>query len=455
MSLTRRLTQLIHSKRVEQRDLEQAALFVLDTAASAIAGPSSAPGAILVDWARDSGLSEPDGDNGGGAKTALLLGALAHILEVDDLHRASVVHPGCAVVPVLWGVGRRGRDALEGEHALAAILRGYEAAIRVGRAVGPAHYKFWHNTATCGPFGSAMAAAHLLGLSHDQCVDALGNAGTQSAGLWEFIETGAMSKHLHAGRAAEAGLVAASLSLHGFSGASGILDGDRGFFAAMCPDADPDQVLAKPDAPWLLHETSLKPWPSCRHTHPSVDAALGLHREISTRGLYVDAIKSVEIGTYTAARALCDRPNPDTTYAAKFSLQHCVAAALRDGGVWFESFEATARSDLGALRKRIVLESDPDLEQSYPRQWGGRVALRLRNGETLRVARDHAKGDPELPLSALEIRDKAVRLMHLGGVEEPSALIEGICAMADGGAVPSLPPFLLKNHPSSPSSAAE
>ncbi len=106
---------------------------------------------------------------------------------------------------------------------------------------------------------------------------ALGNAGTQSSGLWQFIETGAMSKHLHAGRAAEAGVTAAELAALGFTGPPAILEGAKGLFAGACPDADPDAVTRDPNAPWQLRATSIKPWPCCRHTHPAIDAAIELH----------------------------------------------------------------------------------------------------------------------------------------------------------------------------------
>ena len=218
MSLTRDLARLVAAKPISQRDREAAALFVLDLVANALAGRNSEPGRILLRWAAANG-----GDAG---RRAFLMGALAHILETDDLHRASVVHPGCVVIPAAFALGHD--LGVQGHRFLASVLWGFEATCRVGSAVGPAHYKIWHNTATCGPFGSAMAAANLLGLTVDQTVDALGNAGTQSAGLWQFLETGAMSKHLHAGRAAEAGLVAATLAKEGFSGPPAILERSKG-----------------------------------------------------------------------------------------------------------------------------------------------------------------------------------------------------------------------------------
>jgi len=156
---------------------------------------------------------------------------------------------------------------------LDAIVIGYEATIRIGRAVGTGHYAFWHNTATCGPFGAAAAACHLL--EGSDLRSALGLAGTQAAGLWQTRhEPDSMAKQLHAGHAAHAGVLAAILSKQGFQGPRSILEGEQGFFAAMCPGADPEDVLVNPDSEWLLHETSLKPYPACRHAHPAIDAAL-------------------------------------------------------------------------------------------------------------------------------------------------------------------------------------
>jgi 2-methylcitrate dehydratase PrpD len=237
LTLTQQLTELITTKAVLPTDLERAALLTLDAIANALAGRATDPGAILVRWAG----ATPDTD---AARRAFLWGALTHILETDDLHRASVVHPGCVVVPAAWSVARR--EGLRGHAMLKAVLWGFEAATRVGMAVGPSHYRIWHNTATCGPYGSAMAVAALLQLEPAQIVHALGNAGTQSSGLWQFLEAGTMTKHLHAGRAAEAGLLAADLARFGFTGPPTILEGAKGWFAATCPDADPGAVTRDP-----------------------------------------------------------------------------------------------------------------------------------------------------------------------------------------------------------------
>jgi 2-methylcitrate dehydratase PrpD len=422
-TLTQQLTDLVLAKPVSADDLDQAALFTLDALASAVAGCSSAAGRHLLDWARVNGRDA--------GRRAFLLGALAHIQEMDDLHRASVVHPGCVVVPAAWAVAVR--EQATGPALLTAVLHGFEAACRVGMAVGPTHYRYWHNTATCGPFGSALAVATLLRLNPAATVNALGNAGTQSAGLWQFLETGAMTKHLHAGRAAEAGVLAADLARYHFTGPPAILEGARGLFAATCPDADPAAVLRDPDAPWQLRQTSLKPWPSCRHTHAAIAAAQSLHLQCDPY-----TIARIEVETYPAALALCDRPQPQSAYHAKFSLQHCVAAAL-SGPVDFVAFETRARTALAALAGRVTLQVAEPYTAAYPAAWGSAVTVIMADGSRQRAECTQAKGDPEAPLTRDEIIAKANRLLHYGGAREAQRLIDGVLGLPAGGPIPDLP----------------
>lgn len=423
-SLTARLAALIAAKPISAEDYRSAALFVLDALANALAGRKTRPGEILLDWAAAEPLTM--------GREALLLGGLTHILEVDDLHRASVVHPGCVVVPAAYALAHRRN--IRGHAFLAAVLRGFEACCRVGMAVGPAHYRIWHNTATCGPFGAAYAAGDLLGLDHAAMTDALGNAGTQSSGLWQFLDTGAMSKHLHSGRAAEAGLLAADLAARGFSGPPRILEGEKGFFAATCADPQPERLLADTDAAWQLRLTSIKPWPCCRHTHPAIDASLELAGRIGNR-----KIERIHVATYQAALDVCDRVRPDSEYGAKFSLQHTVAAALQDGQVNFDSFDPAARQRLAPLAATVSLEAAAPYVTAYPRAWGAQVNAWLDDGATLSAEREHAFGDPENPLDDAAMRDKATMLLQFGGIAAPDAFIDAILALAENGPLPALP----------------
>jgi 2-methylcitrate dehydratase PrpD len=425
MSLSSDLTSLIHAKPVAADDLHTAAAFVLDTLACAFAARQSPQGTILRGWygseRRDAG------------RRAFLFGALAHVLEIDDLHRESVTHPGCVVVPAAWSIAAR--DGIGGKEFLTAVLHGYEGLCRIGNAVGPAHYKIWHNTGTCGPYGAAFAATALLGLDAAHTVWALGNAGTQSSGFWQFLEEGAMSKHLHAGRAAESGVLAAELAARGFTGPAEILEGKKGFFAAACPDAAPERVLADPQAPWQLRLTSIKPWPACRHTHPAIEAALKLRGRVA-----VADIARIHVETYQAALDLCDNAAPRSEYEAKFSLQHCVAAALGDGAVTLASFDAAARARLAAHATRTTVAASAAYETAYPERWGVRLTVTTANGRTSVAERHDCKGDPESPLTLDEMRAKAAMLFAHAALpkDRAAALTDAVLSLPEGGALPEI-----------------
>ncbi len=232
-SLTADLIELVRAMPVSDADLSATALFTLDAFAAIQAAKTTTIGNIVLDWATAESMPI--------SREAFVLGALSNILEMDSMHTPSRVHAGTVVVPAALalarGYGSKGRATLE------AILRGCEVAFRIGCAAGPSHYKNYQNTSTCGPYGAAMASAILLDLNEVESRHALGNAGTQSGGSWEFLADGATSKQFHAGRAAEAGVVSAQLAKRGFTGPSQILEGKKGFFELQCPDSKPNEVL--------------------------------------------------------------------------------------------------------------------------------------------------------------------------------------------------------------------
>ena len=406
MSLTEKLIEIIRNKPIAKADLESAAMFTLDALATAYAGSATPVGRILRQWAAGTEMDLK--------RRALLVGALTHITETDDLHRASVTHPGCVVVPAALALGENLKSSPQ--QILTAILHGFEAMCRIGAAVGPTHYKVWHNTATCGPFGSAMAAATLLELGDEQTMHALGNAGTQSSGFWQFMETGAMSKHLHAGRASESGLLAAEMAAFGFTGSPEILEGTKGFFAGTCADPVPQNILKNADGSWQLPLTSIKPWPSCRHTHPTIDCALKLHGQLNA-----ETISQIEIDTYQSALDVCDRAEPESEYQAKFSLYHCAAIALLDGFVGLDSFTEAARQRTSQLRKKTLVRVTEPYASNYPVSWGSAVKITSTNGKTFEVSRKDCKGDPELMLDEKQMVDKARSLMSYAGLPESTA----------------------------------
>src|SRR5450759_516368 len=195
---------------------------------------------------------------------AMVNAAASHVAEQDDLHNGSVFHPGTVVFPPALAVAQAlGRSGAE---MLTAAVAGYEVGIRVGEFLGRSHYKVFHTTGTAGTVAAAAAVGRLLHLTPEQMLHAFGSAGTQAAGLWEFLRDAADSKQLHTAKAAANGLMSAYLAQEGFTGAKRILEGEQGMAAGMSHDADPARLTDRLGQRWALAETSFKYHASCRHT---------------------------------------------------------------------------------------------------------------------------------------------------------------------------------------------
>jgi 2-methylcitrate dehydratase PrpD len=324
-------------------------------------------------------------------------------MEMDDLHRESVFHPGSVVIPAVLAIAER--DHLSGRNMLAAIAVGYEFGIRIALGVGTSHYRHWHTTATCGTFGAAAGAAKALGLDTDGFVWALGSAGAQSAGLWEFLVESAMSKPLHIGKAAYNGLLSALLAQKGFTGAGRILEGEKGFFQATSSDWDEGRCLSGLGQEFLFEQTSLKLHASCGHTHAAVDAAL---RATGGKTLGVREIDRVEVYVYQAALDLLENVRPDTPTQAKFNLPFCVATALTQGHASLTDFTSARLEDpeMRDLMARVHLKSDPELTQWYPRRWASRVDMKRQDGRWVQGVCEYPRGDPQNPMNDDEVVGK-------------------------------------------------
>jgi 2-methylcitrate dehydratase PrpD len=428
-SLTEGLVALF-ARPITAADRRRTALHLVDWLGCAAAGAASEAGAVF----RAHAAMQPPGAARiilGGHATArdacFANGAFGNVLEMDDVHREAILHPGPVVVPAALALAAE-RNA-PGHALLDAILRGYEAEIRIGRAMGAAHYARFHPTATIGPFGAAAACGSLLGLDVQRMAWALGNAGTQAGGVWQCRHEPVMTKQLHTARAAAMGLETAQLAAAGLTGPRLILEGPQGVFTGLAPDAQPDRVLADPDAPWLVHATSFKPWPACRHAHPAIDAALALRLRVAGR-----AIAAIRVESYADALSFCDRPEPRSGIEAKFSLQHAVAVALLDGPPPLAAFDppALGRADVAALRARVTVAEDPAFTRAYPAHFGAAVAVELAGGTELREEVPDALGDPENPLREDAILAKARMLMESAGVARPGDAIDAALALAEG-----------------------
>jgi 2-methylcitrate dehydratase PrpD len=387
---------------VPERTRSAAALHLLDWLGCALAGAATETGRAL---ARAAG-AHPFAFAGSEAGAAAL-GGLGSLLEMDDVHRGALLHPGPVVAAAVM--------AQPDGDALAGLVSGYEAMIRLGRSVGPGHYARFHNTSTCGGIGAAVAAARMRGLSQAQTVSAIGHAVSLSGGLWQCRNEPVATKHIHVAEAARRGVTAARYAAAGLDGPRFILEGPQGFFAGMAPDGDPSRVTAPADD-WLLHEVSFKPWPACRHTHPAIDAALALRPALRGR-----PPRAVLVQTYSDALLFCDKPVPNDPAQARFSLQHAVAVALQDGAPALAAFETDALSGYAALRARIAVAAESSFTAAYPAHFGAEVMVVTDDGPLSARVTD-AWGDTENPMDTVAIQTKYRRLANSANVPDDLAL---------------------------------
>lgn len=387
--------------------VEESRTAVTDWLGSVAAGSREPPAEMLAAVVRRAGGNHQAtlvgfNEKSSALNAALVNGTSCHILELDDLHRSSILHPAAPIISAAAAAAEeRGASGCE---LIAAVVTGFEVGIRIAEAVTPSHYYYWHTTATCGTFGAAIAAAKIYSLTADQIIDALGNAGSQAAGLWEFLQDGAMTKHLHPGKAAMNGLLAAQLAEQGFTGAGRILEGEKGFFKAMAKEYEPAKVTAGLGSEYRILGNSYKIYPSCRHTHSGVDLALKLAEE----GLEFSEIEKIVVKTYSHARDLVGEFKYDTPYKAKFSLPFCVAAAMVEGRLNLKSFDFSSPVDPRTveLAQRCRVVADPELEVIYPACWAAVIEVTLKDGQFITARTDYPRGDPENPATKEEMLDK-------------------------------------------------
>jgi 2-methylcitrate dehydratase PrpD len=417
------------ARPVSAADRARARLHLLDWAGCVTAGAvergAAEPRALAV--LEGAGPCRVVGGRRAGPQAAALAnGPMGALLEMDDVDKRGLLHPGPVVMPAALAAAEAA-GVRDGAAFLDAVVRGYEAMIRVGRAAGPGHYRYFHATGTCGPFGAAAASASLLGLGVHETAWALANAGQQAAGLWQVRHEAVFTKALHDGRAAANGVAAAFLAREGYAGPLSHFEGPQGFFAALCDGTDPEAVVREPDAGWAIHEVSFKPHAACRHAHAAIDAVLDLRARAGGRPL-----DRLEVASYRDALSFCDRPEPRTTGEAKFSLQHAAAVAWAYGDADLERFTlaAIAEPAMTALRGQVSVREDAAATARYPARFGASAVAVLKDGSRLAVEVPDALGDPERPVTPADIEAKARKLMAWGGLT--SAEADRLCASCLG-----------------------
>ena len=391
--------------------LHHAKRAVLDWHAALLPGAVAAPATLL-----EKALAQ-DLDRGGAtlalgrkatARTAALINAsAAHTMEVDDIYRDAIYHPGAPTIAAALAAAQE--NGANGEAFLRSVIVGYEISTRIGAAMGRAHYRYWHSTGTIGSFGAAAAAAAIYGLDAKHFAHALATVATFAAGLQQAFRMDSMSKPLHAGHAAEAGLLAALAAREGVTGSLDVIEGDAGFGRAMSDGPDWDQATAALGTDFHITRMTFKNHACCGHTFAAIDGALELQRSL---GVKAEDIARVTVGTYRPALEVAGYEHPATPAEARFSIKYVVATALTHGSVRLAAFEPARMADpmTRALMRRIELSVDAELDAAFPRQRAARIAIETSGGHRGEFLQPTRKGDPDMPLSDRELEEKFLEL---------------------------------------------
>lgn len=419
---------------------------------------------VLVDWfaATLPGCSRPpatliaaaleDETRGGGGAVcyvtgrrvpvrhaALVNGTASHTVEFDDIYRYAVYHPGCPTIAAALAAAQSHGTGME--QLLRSIVAGYEVSCRIGVAVQPSHYDFWHTTGTVGTFGAAAAVAVLLNCDAERTAHAIATAATMAGGLQQAFRGEGMSKPLHPGHAAEAGALAAMAAAQGMTGALDVLHGPAGFAAATSEDTGKwDKALAGIGKPYAVTDMTVKNHGCCGHIFAALDAVRDLHLE---HGFKADEVVSVAIGGYKATKDVCDRPNAQTEQDCRFSTQFTVATMLLHGGVRLAAFEPERLTDpaIRALMGKVTVSLDPECAAVFPSKRSAKVTITLKDGRVLFRHQHTRKGDPDAPLTDQDLSDKFLELTSDAiGAAAAKALLQQLW---EGSTLPGIVPLVV------------
>ena len=370
------------------------------------------------------------------AVAAMANGILANAADFDDTHKRALLHTGSVVVPPTLALAEE--RGLTGQQIVTALVAGYEVAVRVGMAVMPTHYRFWHSTATNGTFGAAASAASALGLDAAKARMALGFAGTQAAGLNTFFTYGDMTKSLHPGKASFNGVLAARLAELGGTSPPTILEHEKGYLAAFSLEPKAGALTDGLGQTWEILQNGYKFFPSILASHAAIQATLDV---VSQNTVRPGDIASIVNETYSTVKSHFSAKTVTTGMGARVSVPYCCAVAALDGAVGQAQFaqERVMREDVQRLLAQTEVVAVDALTALYPAKFPARVTVTLKDGRSFTSQRDFPKGDPQAPLSPSEIEAKflenAAARYSTTEAKDIVAMVRGLPGLADPAAL--------------------
>lgn len=355
---------------------------------------------------------------------ALINGLSSHAAELDDGVRFGMVHPGAPIFSALLPVAEN--EKVRSSNLLAGIVAGYEAAVRIARAVQPEHYnRGYHPTSTCGAIGAAMGIAAMLEFSKTDLKDVLSAVTVAASGMLKVIEDGAELKPFNVGRAAYSGALAAFTARAGFNGLDDVFSGPIGFLSMMTETGDVSCITKENDDSYEIEKVYFKPYASCRHTHPAIEGALTIKKN---EDLSPEEIERINVKTYKGIIGKHDHSDVRGVSSAKMSLPYSVAVVLVTGKAGMSEFSTgnIADPEIIGLMKKVEVQADEEITSLVPQKRAAIVEIRTHDGSLYTERVDLPKGEPENPLSDDEINGKFRTLSAYGNKteEESSAVMK-------------------------------
>jgi 2-methylcitrate dehydratase PrpD len=401
-------------KRISYQSHEYIKKLIIDTIFCSIAGSKGPYAETIIKTFTKISNSEQSSIICSHQKTsihyaALVNSFLARNYTFDDVYEPGIIHSGAAVIMSSFALGEWLQASID--ESLAAIISGYEVALRVADAINPSHYdKGFHPTGTCNAIGVAALASKLFCLDEEKIITALRLAADMACGFRQYqVDGNIANSAFHAAKAAENGIVAAMLAKEGFSDPGDTISGKFGLFNSMADGCKEKKLFEGLGTTFRFLETSLKPYPSCRYMHGAVDAAAKCKNKSN---LITKDIKKINVYTYRMAFEEGNRPHPKTVLDGQFSIHYNIATHFLKNTIGIEDFtqEGIQKKETLELCRKINVYEDRELTKKYPEQWPYRVEIITESGQVFNHEVLFLPGSPANPLSTEEFEKKCLLL---------------------------------------------
>jgi 2-methylcitrate dehydratase PrpD len=417
MEATRTLAAFVSNlsfSQLPEEVIQKAKGVILDTLGCAIAGYTLAREEFhwIYDLVREMGGNAEatvfiESFKTSAPQAALVNGTLTHTIDFDDTHLGSISHLGAPTVATVLAMGEKVKAP--GSFLITSLVAAYEVAGRVGKAVMPTHYKYWHPTSTLGVIAAATASAKILGLRGKKVEQVISLAADSASGLRYCIDFGDFSKSYHPGLAAWKGIMAAQIINKGAMGPQGLLEYKSGFCRAYSEQPNIEALTENLGNSFEIMFDSLKAYPTILCSHTPIQATLKVMKE---HKLKMEDLEAIHFRVTPTAPGQGMNYHPETPLAARLSIPYCVARAAADGYIGMDQFveEKIAEPEIKEFMSKITLEAVPSFLEKYPGTLAAQIELKTKDGRVLEDESIFPKGHPQNPMSEEEVKEKFRKL---------------------------------------------